>query len=380
MIELNSNELIFSFPEIRDQLQQRVYRWLDERVYRATNEERARLPESRERLQSSFDQCIPRIGTRVAFQRTLRIPDDGRDYPLPPSLGHFPVRHVDDFAGVPNSWKTRGGVMLPMHQTEALWLNFYASEYPIALKIGAGGICAISGERWAVTLQSTPQNYVVLPYQPWLDGFRINQDVVRQFVAMPLGQGLTVEQQLTGEETWGGLQFQAFPYRADEFWNHTLRGSLSSHWNALMSPPPEMRVCYSVCEGPREMPGAGLGAGGRMKQKIIKDPHGSTAWDTAQSSRCYAHLCLADDWQRITGTLPPQKPPTAVDYTAAGLPWFDYDVGQAGVEGATALSGVKTVSELAGKKLGLELPDNAPVAPANIVTYRPGSIRRVREF
>ena len=33
----------------------------------------------------------------VAFQRTLRIPEDGRVYPLPPGLGRLPVAPVEDF-------------------------------------------------------------------------------------------------------------------------------------------------------------------------------------------------------------------------------------------------------------------------------------------
>ena len=36
-------------------------------------------------------------GFSLVFQRTLRIPDDGRDYPLPPGLGRFPLRHIDDY-------------------------------------------------------------------------------------------------------------------------------------------------------------------------------------------------------------------------------------------------------------------------------------------
>ena len=30
----------------------------------------------------------------VSFQRTLRIPDDGIVYPLPPGLGEFPIHRV----------------------------------------------------------------------------------------------------------------------------------------------------------------------------------------------------------------------------------------------------------------------------------------------
>ena len=43
-----------------------------------------------------FPDVHPDAAGRISFQRTLRIPDDGRDYPLPPGLGCFPLRHVDD--------------------------------------------------------------------------------------------------------------------------------------------------------------------------------------------------------------------------------------------------------------------------------------------
>lgn len=40
--------------------------------------------------------CLAFGDLRISFQRTLRIPDDGRAYPLPPGLGMFPiVRAVD---------------------------------------------------------------------------------------------------------------------------------------------------------------------------------------------------------------------------------------------------------------------------------------------
>ena len=63
-------------------------------------------------------------------------------------------------------------------QTDALWLNFGSISYgrpelPVALKIGAGKINAVSGEKWVDGLNQDPQNYVVLPEQPWLDGFNV---------------------------------------------------------------------------------------------------------------------------------------------------------------------------------------------------------------
>ncbi len=109
----------------------------------------------------------------IDFQRTLRIPDDDSDYPLPPGLGAFPMRHVDDHAArVPSSWIEHGGVMLPMYQSEAMWISFAGGNgYPFALKVAAGKINAVTGETWSDGLERDPQDYMVVPNQPWLDGY-----------------------------------------------------------------------------------------------------------------------------------------------------------------------------------------------------------------
>jgi len=125
----------------------------------------------------------------IAFQRTLRIPDDSRTYPLPAGLGAFPLRSVDDFpATAPASWLQRGGVVMPMDQSEALWISFSA-RYPCAVKIAAGKINAVSGAAWTAELHREPQDYVVVPGRPWLDGFSVGAGLIRQFAAMPLGAG-----------------------------------------------------------------------------------------------------------------------------------------------------------------------------------------------
>ena len=71
---------------------------------------------------------------------------------------------------------------------------------PVAVKVAAGKVCAVSGEPWSDHLDAHPQNYVVIPDQPWLDGYCVEKGIIRQFVAMPLGEGYTAEEQLiTGE-------------------------------------------------------------------------------------------------------------------------------------------------------------------------------------
>src|SRR5262249_61808144 len=103
-----------------------------------------------------FPEVHPHAGLTINFQRTLRIPDDGRTYPLPPGLGSFPLRHVDDFArNVPAAWIEHGGVMLPMYQAEAMWLYFSAynvprrGNYPFAIKVATGKIDAVTGKNWS---------------------------------------------------------------------------------------------------------------------------------------------------------------------------------------------------------------------------------------
>ena len=79
------------------------------------------------------------IGERfsVSFQRTLRIPDDGKVYPLPPGLGAFPIHSAAEYwVRVPPTWLTQNDYFIPMYQREALWLGFDGANWqPNAVKI-----------------------------------------------------------------------------------------------------------------------------------------------------------------------------------------------------------------------------------------------------
>ncbi len=171
-----------------------------------------------DRLVIRFPEVHEEAACSIEFQRTLRIPDDGKDYPLPPGLGDFPLRHLDDFARrVPGGWLTRGGVIMPMHQAEAMWISFGGGEYPFAVKIATGKVCAVTGETWVNHLNGDPQDYVVLPKQPWLDGYCVEKGMIRQFVAMPLGEGYSVEEQITGAAEHGGVQIVVYPMKKERY-------------------------------------------------------------------------------------------------------------------------------------------------------------------
>jgi hypothetical protein len=299
-------------------------------------------------------------GVAVRFIRTLRLPESGT-HALPPGLGEFPVRRVADYPDtVPEAWRARGGVMLPVYLREAMWLSFGGTTEPAALQVGVGKVCAVSGKRWSDRLSRDPQNYLVLPRQPWLDGINSGTGMVRQFVAVPLGLGATVEGQVTGEETWGGVQLQTFPLTGRRLaeWREEERRRAERQRTALapggygaalpmadadpgpMAPP---------AAAPRAAAAMGLGAGGSMRQEVYEDDRPLGDWATEPAGRVFVHLVTPPEWRRITGEAPPPSPVDRAAYTRAGLPWYDYfDQDAEDLAPAEALEGVKPVGDWLG--------------------------------
>jgi hypothetical protein len=294
-------------------------------------------------LQVDLKENRIHIGERfaVGFQRTLRVPDDGRVYPLPAGLGPFPVHRVDDYAGrVPASWRPRGGYFISLYQREALWIGFSGASWkPNAVKIGVGNINAVSGKPWDQELHDDPQDYLVCPEQPWLDGINAGDGFIRQFIAMPLGFGYTIEGQITGAEEFGGIQILAFDPKPGWFPD---------------APPPrdatEPTAMYSPVTGPPrdEM---GLAAGGKIKQKIYLDPYGLPTWDLEKSGLALVYIVNSEQYTRLTGREPPLTPISARTYIELGLPWFDlYDEAEGDVTRPEELIGVKSVEEIDSEK------------------------------
>jgi hypothetical protein len=305
-------------------------------------------------------------GFVLTFQRTLRIPDDGRTYPLPPGLGAFPIRRIGDYRDrVPAAWAEHGGVFIPMYQREALWILFQAREWkPNAVKIAVGKVNAVSGKLWDPALRRTHDDYLVCPPQPWLDGINAGKGFIRQFVAMPLGMGYTVEAQVTGEECFGGIQIIVYEPKPGRFPDRP--------------PPREYQVlsseAYFASRSPAGM-GAemGLAAGGKMKQKIYPDPYGIDAWDEANSGRAYVHIANSLAYREITGMEPPPTPVSARLYAQYGFPWYDlYDEKMGDIAPPDALQQIKTVKQIDQEKCFAPQQDDAPVGvPGDaVITYK----------
>ena len=279
---------------------------------------------------------------RVSFIRTLRVSEDHVNY-LPPGLGEFPLRSVANVKAT-DSMRDCGGVVLPIYQREAMWMSFHADE-PIALQIATGLVCAVTGKPLQDTLNEHEQNYVVLPDQPWLDGFKTAEGEVRQFVAARLGDGATVEEQLTDRPAVGGIQIRAYRLTpaARKKWKEARKFNFEFNSEFLA-----VSYCKSVSVS--EM---GIGAGGRIQQEIYDDEFAFSDWETTPMCQVWVHLVGANEFTKLTGEAAPSSPITVETYNNAGLPWFDYyDDDKKDLPASPELAGVKTV----GQVLGLDEP------------------------
>lgn len=323
MVELKGNELVFRFPDVHEDA-----------------------------------VC------KIEFMRTLRIPDDNKEYPLPAGLGVFPMAHVEDHAKkLPASWSEKGGVLLPMYQAEAMWIGFSSRKsYPFAVKIAAGKVNAVTGKAWREELDAKPQDYVVLPDQLWLDGFCVKKGLIRQFVAMPLGHGYTAEEQLTQSTENGGLQIIVYPMKRERYLEHLEQKAEIPQYCM------DIRFCRTDDDD-----SMGLAAGGLMRQSISKDREGLDVWEQSESKRCFVHILNSAQWVKATGLPSLQKPLTISDYEENGMPWFDYyDDANEALEGATLLAGLDSVAAKAVKQGHEPLDDNESIKPKNIISLGAG--------
>ena len=322
---------------------------------------------------------------QIVFNKTLRIPQDGKKYPLPPSLGQFKLYRVEDYKDrVPKKWLKDGGLFFPMLQKEAMWMEFEIDKresvcacerrcfkrIPKALKVATGMINSVSGKPWKDQLDQQNQDYLVIPDQKWLDGVNSGGTYINQFVAMPLGAGTSVEQQITGEDKFGGIQLLMYDSVKTSQWStkitqcphkgflydvpRTLEGGVEFKQKKFSmvkeqeyAPFPEFPMYYKSRESsPQEM---SLSVGGIMAQKIEKDIYGYDNWDQTKYARVFIHIVNSEMFKEITGMSPPYSEVSAEIYTQYGYPWFYYyDETIPSIPKSNILGKLKTISDIQG--------------------------------
>ena len=321
----------------------------------------ARLHQGVRRLPLARDKDELLIGryTRISFNRTLRIPEDGREYPLPAGFGRLPILRVEDYAKrVPEQWLEQGGFIIPLYQREALFLSFACVAWrPTIAKVSVGRINAISGKEHDLKIRPHRQDYVVIPEQRWLDGINSGDGIVSQFVAMPLGKGYTIEAQITDEEKFGGFQLAIFDPRTGRFPEQDPKESEAAiaalkqralQAAALPKATVKMQQTQPLSKGEISLASArprasqpllaklqteeaiidemGIAAGGSIKQQIIEDTYGAESWDEDARRDVVIHIVNSEAFHRITGLPAPPSPITADDYSRNKIPWYsDYE-------------------------------------------------------
>lgn len=280
----------------------------------------------------------------VIFHRTVRVPDGRTPANLPPSLGRIEAYQVSKFReNCPESWED-GGVFIPLHDMEALWMSF-DSPHPLAVIVGAGNVNAVNGEKLGTNL--VKDGYLVVPPQPWLDGWKDTDGTIYQFVATPYkkGDGLSVGEQLLKQDSkTGGIGIAIFEpkdreklesvSKPKEHYGESMYDTLSYFGQSVkMGAEPKMRGGSFT-----EM---GLGKGGKIVQKIYPDPHGIEAWQEKPSATMAIYLVNAKTFAEITGLPEPPMPIGHKNYKSA---WFGLsDNEMQDVQGSNSFVGLKSV-------------------------------------
>jgi hypothetical protein len=165
---------------------------------------------------------------------------------------------------------------------------------------------------WSAAPDFRAEDYIEVPNQPWLDGFCVERGKVRQFVAMPLHAGYTVEEQVSAGEAVGGIRLVLIPLKAAIYERRKA--------DALRAGPPEPLIGAL----PDACASMGLGAGGSIRQSIETPVESPENWALQTRASAWVHIVNSSAWQQITGERPPTLAPSAADYSAHGLPWFDW--------------------------------------------------------
>ncbi|KAK0106277.1 hypothetical protein ONS96_003917 [Cadophora gregata f. sp. sojae] len=366
-----------------------------------------------------FEYGDPNAFLEISFHRTVRVPDSGSSYGLPPDHDPFPLYSVRKFEEtLPADVVAKGGCFLPIYQREAMWMYFEAS-HPFAVKVCVGGINAVSGEpvkenigtiirqKTKLSQGKSIQDYVVAGPQRWLDGVATHDGSVRQFVATPMGSGYSVEAQMTGTESFAGLQLEVVPLKnhshsrikikvigvdstPGSFVYFILKPSaplskvMRSYCQTEQKAYERVRFLYDgssireedTCESlemqsgdviivhPVQTGGGGfesrgargypkdrkpattmsIAAGGLIKQSIAEDIYPAEDWDTENSIIANVQLINSAVFESFTGLKPPPTPITAATYAKTGFPYFSIYEEPTGIHGK--FEGLKSVGEL----------------------------------
>ncbi len=258
-------------------------------------------------LTFSFPAIHPDARLVMEFQRTLRIPGGEDAMPRLPSLGRYPLYAVQDYAQrVPRHWLEAGGAMLPMYQSEAMWLSLRPSYsvahqafYPFAVKIRVGGLDAVRGQRWSEGVHQWPQDFLVVNDHCWLGGYHDGGRGIQQFVAMPLGSGYLPDSAESSPNRFGCLEVIVHPMQGGAFAMRYPRNKLTERLPDLQSVPPAQLTASREHGADRDA---------LERHEVEEGLFPVADWEPSSPGRYSLHLANSLHWCAITGSPPPVSP------------------------------------------------------------------------
>ena len=187
------------------------------------------------------------------------------DLAAAPGLGRFPIRTVASLGErAPEAMRARGGLVVPIYQAEALWLNFDAPEWrPMAMKVRRSGMVnAISAGALDGKMREPAARTTSLPRRsPGSTASRPATTALASSWPCPSVQAATVEVPADRCRGRSAASNCSSPGRRPAASRPSRRGA--SHGYVLYR-----RLNRGRSRGPT----MGLGAGGRMTQRIYPDP------------------------------------------------------------------------------------------------------------
>ncbi len=301
----------------------------------------------------SFPEVHPLAAMTITFEKAFRAARTGLEASKLSTGAKFPLKHIDDYAEkIPDALLKRGGVILPMHQSEALAIRFMPhkaqaadgslykndddkSWYPFIVAVGCGLINAVSGGGIKDKLSANPQNYLFIEEPATLYGMNDRSGATRQFIASPLGKGITVEEQLTGSAEYGGIQLIISPLKKKTFEEHyalqfsynmpqecgTVRSCVSKAFSLAERALPRPRKIKSCRDYYCEDLSMGISHGERICSTFNDDIYELADWDRKHYSRCFTHILNSEAWREITGEEPEATALSEEQYRRHGVSW-----------------------------------------------------------
>jgi hypothetical protein len=242
--------------------------------------------------------CFPEIHLDakigVVFNRTFRIPNDGKTYPLPYEFGRLPINQID----ISKKQTKHKSIILPMWQSEAMRIQLISNYshlhryiYPFAVRVSIGE-SELIGKPWSKTLDEN--NCFITPEQPWTYGYKTENGVLQQFTAGPLEINATAEE-IADEVGSEKIQFEVFPMRRDKFERRFPAGRY-----------PEEK--YLEDRYPKRL--------------FTKHVYDEKCWAT-ENDGCFIYMLNSIMWRTITKQQMPTMPFTASDYEQMKCPWYE---------------------------------------------------------